>query len=120
MKNTLAFAALLLGYVLGVVVQLPLLVTQQVLLFRGLAGGEPMDAQAVMARLGWLAVPSQMLATLVQMGVKLYAAFGMTLLYFDVRRRREGDDLQEAIARLAGAAPGFIPPGGQAPKDPAS
>jgi hypothetical protein len=44
---------------------------------------------------------------LAQVAVQLYVCFGLVLHYFDVRNRKEGGDLEAAIAGLVpGAAPG--------------
>ena len=53
-----------------------------------------------MARLTWFQVPSQILAMLTSTAVHLYVCFGLALLYVDVKRRREGVDLEAAVARL--------------------
>lgn len=98
----LTFTGYMLAYAVSFVIQLPVMVLQQVLMFRSMpAGGEP-DPQAF-ARLFWLQVPATVLGTAVQMLMQLYICFGVVLLYFDLRRRREGMDLEAAIAELPGA-----------------
>lgn len=99
------FVGMLIGYAVSMVVQLPLAILQQVMLFRGMAGGEKADPMAVMASLTWLQVPTNALATLAQVAVHLYVSFGLALLYFDVRRRKEGRDLEQAAEALAQRAP---------------
>jgi hypothetical protein len=94
------FVGTLLGYVIGTLIQLPLVVVQQVLMLRETAGGRQADPPAVMARLMWLQVPSQILAMLTSTAVHLYVCFGLALLYVDVKRRREGVDLEAAVDRL--------------------
>lgn len=94
-------AGTLLGYGLSFAVQLPVLVVQQVLMARSIAAGQQLDPAQLMSRLVWLQVPSTFFGTLVQTAVYLYMAFGLALLYFDVRRRKEGADLEAAVARLA-------------------
>jgi hypothetical protein len=57
-----------------------------------------------------------MLGTLAQLLMQLYISFGLALLYFDLKLRREGDDLEAQIQQLA--QPGtFAPPpeGGTTP-----
>jgi len=94
------FVGTLLGYVIGTVVQLPMIVVQQVMMLRETAGGRQTDPGVLMAKLTWLQVPSQILAMLTSTAVHLYVCFGLALLYVDVKRRREGVDLEAAVARL--------------------
>jgi hypothetical protein len=98
-------AGMLLGYALTFVVQLPVIVVQQIMMFRSVAAGQPVDSLQIMARLTWLQVPSNFLGMLVQTAVYLYMSFGLTLLFFDLRRRKEGADLEAAVARLAERGP---------------
>ena len=101
----LLFVATVLSYAVNMMIQLPAMVLQQYLLFRDAAGGEAADPAAVMARLTWLQVPTQVLSVLVNTAVHLYMCFGLALLFMDVRRRKEGRDLEAAIARLAEPPP---------------
>ena len=54
----------------------------------------------------WLQAPSNMVGALAQTAVQLYIAFGLTLLYLDIRGRKEGFDLEAGIARLEGGPRG--------------
>lgn len=105
----IVFLGTLLGYVIGTLVQLPMIVVQQVMMLRETAGGRHTDPTAMMTRLTWLQVPSQILGVLTSTAVHLYVCFGLALLYVDVKRRREGVDLEAAVAQLVrshlGAAP---------------
>jgi hypothetical protein len=103
------FVGMLIGYAISMVVQMPLLIVQQVIMFRGVAGGEKTDPMALMASLTWLQVPTNALAMLGQVAVHLYVSFGISLLYFDVRRRKEGRDLESAVDSLAQRAPADSP-----------
>jgi hypothetical protein len=94
----------LLAYVVGLVVQLPLIVVQQVVMIRSAASGTRMDPSALMWTMLWLSVPTAILGGLARLAVGLYASFCTGLLFLDVRRRKEGGDLEGAIASL-GAAP---------------
>jgi hypothetical protein len=94
------FVGMLLGYVANFVVQLPVLAIQQFLMFRDLAGGHRMDPALMMRRLAWIQVPSTILGMLIHTAVYLYMSFGVALLFFDVKRRKEGLDLEVAIAHL--------------------
>ena len=42
-------------------------------------------------------MPAQFLSSLVRTAVYLYIGFGIALLFFDVRGRREGSDLRAEI-----------------------
>jgi hypothetical protein len=99
------FVGMLIGYAINMVVQMPLLILQQVMMFRGMAGGEKTDPMEVMATLTWLQVPTNALGMLAQVAVHLYVSFGLALLYFDVRRRKEGRDLEQAADALAQRSP---------------
>jgi hypothetical protein len=105
------FVGALLGYVVNMVVQMPFLVVQQVMMFRDVAAGNRPDPTAVMARLAWLQVPSQVLGMLVNVAIQLYVGFGLCLLFFDVKRRKEGLDLESAVARLVESRRGHPLPG---------
>jgi hypothetical protein len=90
----------MLGYMINLVFQLPLIVLQQILVFRDVAGGQRSDPAEMMARLTWLQVPTNMIGMLTNTAVHLYVCFGIALLFFDLKRRKEGLDLEAAIAAL--------------------
>lgn len=96
---------MILSYAVSLVVQMPLIVAQQFLVFREAASGAA-DPETLLydPRWLWLQVPSTAIGSLAQSAVVLYLSFGMALLYFDVRRRREGLDLEAALDELLGAA----------------
>lgn len=103
----------ILSYVASMVVQMPFVVAQQLLILReGIAGSDP--AAVFGGGLLWLQVPGALLGSLAQTVVVLYLSMGMALLYFDVRRRREGSDLEAAIDELLGRG-GAPPPAGPPP-----
>ena len=106
----IVFVGTLLGYVIGTVVQLPMIVVQQLMMLRETAGGRQTAPDVLMAKLTWLQVPSQILAMLTSTAVHLYVCFGLALLYVDVKRRREGVDLEAAVARLVRAHLGTAAP----------
>jgi hypothetical protein len=111
--GALFLIAWLISMVVGILIHLPFSIVQNVLVARRVASGMPADPAALTGMLLWLQVPSAFLSALVSMAVALYTSFGLSLLYFDIRRRKEGIDLEAAIARLAGkpetAMPGPIP-----------
>lgn len=102
------FLIFFLGYLLssavGLAVQLPFIVAQQILVFRAAAEGST-DPTAVMSTAMWLQVPGNMLNALVATAVQLYMAFALVLFYFDLRRRQEGLDLEAAIRQMRGPEP---------------
>lgn len=101
------FVGALIGYAVGMVIQLPVVVVQQVLLMRDVSAGKRPDPGELMAAMMWLNVPAQVLSWLAQTAVQLYVSFGLALLFFDVRHRKEGRDLDAAIDALAArGAPG--------------
>jgi hypothetical protein len=93
----------------GLFVGLPVMVIQQLLMWRGVAAGEPPDPAALVQKMMWIQVPANVLGSLANTAVAVYMAFGLTLLYFDLRGRREGQDLEAAIDDLAGPALGVAP-----------
>ncbi len=90
----------MLGYTINLLVQLPFIILQQLVMFRDVAGGQRPDPAQLMARMTWVQVPTQMLGALTNSAVYLYVSFGIALLFFDVRRRKEGLDLEAAVASL--------------------
>jgi hypothetical protein len=89
----------------GWLVQLPLSIAQNVMLFRGVAEGKSPDPTELLSKTIWFQIPSQFLGSLVSMAVAIYTSFGLVLLYLDVRRRKEGFDLEAAIERMATGTP---------------
>ena len=99
------FLGWILAYAVGMVVQLPLIITQQVLIFRSIAEGQTADPSAFMERFLWLQVPSNVLGVLAYTAVNLYTSICLVLLFLDIRRRKEGRDIEAALAEL-----GSVPP----------
>jgi hypothetical protein len=94
----------LIGWLVGLVVQLPFTAMKGVAMARDIAAGQPrgIPSGAVL----WAQVFSQMVGQLVSTAVNIYSSFGLVLLYLDVVRRKEGKDLASAIdARFGGAGP---------------
>jgi len=90
----------LLGYTINLLVQLPFMVFQQFVLMRDVAGGQKPDPAQMMARLTWFQVPTQILGMLTNTAVYLYICFGLALLFFDLKQRQEGLDVEAAVAGL--------------------
>jgi hypothetical protein len=101
------FVSLLISYLLGLLVALPFQLPMWIDMFRGLAKGE--DISQAVPRWVWLQVPGQFLNTLVSTAVYVYTSFGIGLLYFDTRGRREGTDLRSEIDVVFGAPPPELP-----------
>ena len=57
-----------------------------------------------------LQAPVNLVSTFLGVAVWLYASFGFTLLFHDLRRRKEGTDLERAIDRLEAARRPETPP----------
>lgn len=99
----------LVSYLLGLLVALPFQIPMWIDMFRRIAAGEePMEG---MGRWLWLQVPAQFLNSLVSSAVYLYMSFGIALLFFDTRGRKEGTDLRSEIETMfpAGPPPGELP-----------
>jgi hypothetical protein len=90
------------------VLQLPLVVVQMLVVMRKAASGE--DLPGWYSSFLWLQLPVRCLASLIISAVYLYSSFATALLFFDLRARREGDDLRRAIAAMTGARPEPPPP----------
>jgi hypothetical protein len=103
------FVGWLIGSAVGLFVGLPVMVIQQVLMWRGVAAGEPPDPAVLVQKMMWIQVPANVLGSLANTAVAVYMAFALTLLYFDLRGRREGQDLEAAIDELAGPPQGALP-----------
>jgi hypothetical protein len=97
----LFFLGYLLSAAVGMAVQLPFIVAQQILIFRAAAEGSS-DPSQVMSTAVWLQVPGNMLNALVTTAVQVYMSFALVLFYFDLRRRQEGGDLAAAIREMRG------------------
>jgi uncharacterized membrane protein len=90
------------------ILQLPLIVVQVLVFLRKAASGE--DLPGWFSGFLWLQLPLRCLASLIVSMVYLYSSFATALLFFDLRARREGDDLRRAIAGMTAARPEPPPP----------
>jgi hypothetical protein len=97
----------LISYLLGLLVALPFQIPMWVDMFRKAASGE--DTLQAMPRWLWLQVPAQFLNALVSTAVYLYMSFGIALLFFDTRGRKEGTDLRSEIDAVFGGPPPELP-----------
>lgn len=103
------FLILVIGYVLstavGLFIQLPFVVVQQVVVIRAAAEGQMADPAELMSRMALFQVPASFLNMLAVTAVQIYLAFTLSLFYFDLRRRQEGTDLEDAVRAMAGREP---------------
>lgn len=90
----------MLGYMVNFFIQLPLIAFQQFVVMREVAAGVKPDPGELMARMAWIQVPTTILGVLTNMAVHLYVCFGVALIFFDLKRRKEGLDLEAAVSRL--------------------
>jgi uncharacterized membrane protein len=115
------------------VLQLPLMLVQVLVVMRKAASGE--DLPGWYSSFLWLQLPLRCLASLIISAVYLYSSFAIALLFFDLRARREGDDLRRAIAGMTarpeppspppplpplGLPPSPLPPGPLPPLGPSA
>lgn len=99
---TKAFVLLLVTFLISTLVTLitsaPFQIAQQWIMLRDMGLADAASTPPTWAL--WLQVPGAVVGSFVSTGVGLYAGFGMALLFFDLRKRKEGLDLEEAIAAL--------------------
>jgi hypothetical protein len=101
--------AFFLAYLVNALVNLPFTILQGASMFRDVAATGRADPQSLIAGSLWIRLASAVLSSLVSTAVSVYTSFGVVLLYFDARRRKEGMDLEAAIASRLGAVPGVRP-----------
>ena len=97
----------LISMLVGFIASAPFQIAQQWSVLRDLGAAE---ASGPPEWTLWLQVPGAAVNAFVSTGVALYAGFGFTLLFFDVRRRKEGLDLEEAAAELERERSGWREP----------
>jgi hypothetical protein len=95
-----------ISYLVNLVLILPATVTHGLSVVRKMAAGE--DLQKSLSGFLWWQVPLVCLSSFTTSAVYVYASFALALLFFDLRARRDGDDLRLAIAGMAGTAPGNL------------
>jgi hypothetical protein len=98
----------LITYMAGLLVALPFQLPMFIDFWRDAVSGKE-DLEGTMARWIWLQVPAQFLSALVRTAIYLYTAFGIGLLFNDVRGRKEGVDLRSEIDVLFPAPPAGAP-----------
>lgn len=90
--------ASLISVLLSLATSMPFQIAQQWMTLReaGAVGGSGMPPLWVF----WIQVPAAILSAYVSTAAWLYAAFGLALLYFETRKRKEGIDIEEAMTAL--------------------
>lgn len=96
----LVMVAWLLSSAVNMLVQMPFALAQQIFLLRRASEGEAPDPAALMEGMAWFQIPGTALASLASAAVYLYINLGLALLFLDVRRRREGADLDAVLQEL--------------------
>ena len=105
----LFFVGGILSYALSTLISLPMMAIIAFAAFRAASSGQAGDADQAMQAVMWIQVPVQFASALVQIAVQVFVTMGMALLYFELRRRREGDDLVAAIDTVGAGAPPTAP-----------
>jgi hypothetical protein len=98
-------AGFLMQYAISILVSLPMIVLQQVLMFRSIAEGARPNPYSLMRSMMWVQVPTTVLQTLTQETIALYVSLTLSLLFFDLREQREGLALEAEIDGLVKAPP---------------
>ena len=98
-----AFGLIFIGYgissAISMVVQLPFMIYQQYYIWNETLSGRQVDPFSVTQELSWLQLPVQMVNVFAQLLGWFYWAIAAVVLYLEIRRRRDGRDLEVAIAR---------------------
>lgn len=87
----------LLSILLSLATSMPVQIAQQWMILRSAGSGA---GTLPPSWIFWVQVPASIVSSFISAAVALYASFGLTLLYFDTRRRKEGLDLEAAISAL--------------------
>lgn len=96
-----------ISLLIGSLIEVPVLALQGGTIVRRLAAGQNVQQ----AMVSWSQVPLRAAGAFLSTPVELFLSFALALLFFDLRARREGDDLSRAIAALsAGLAPPPVTP----------
>jgi hypothetical protein len=99
-----AFVLVMVAYVLAsavsMVVQMPFALMQQLFLIRRASEGQAPDPAALLEAMAWFQIPGTALGALSTAAVYLYINLGVALLFLDVRKRREGADLEAELHAL--------------------
>jgi hypothetical protein len=96
----LVMVAWVLASAVSMVVQMPFALMQQIFLIRQASEGQAPDPAALLQSMVWFQIPGTALGALSTAAVYLYINLGVALLFLDVRKRREGADLEAELQAL--------------------
>lgn len=85
---------------LSTAVQLPASLAQQWAMFRQLGEETATPAAETMMTVQWFQIPLSFVSGAITAAAGLYTGFGLALLFFDVRKRKEGGDIEAAMDRI--------------------
>jgi hypothetical protein len=97
-----------ISWMVSLLVSVPFAAPVWIDAFRKAAAGQEPDPSAYL----WLQVVGQFVGAIASSAVYLYVSFGISLLFFDTRGRKEGTDLAAAIDSMAAPPPPPLPPSG--------
>jgi hypothetical protein len=101
----ISVAAAIISQAASMLVSLPMLIAMGIAAIHGIVSGAKAEQmETLMQGAMWLQVPTQFFASLVQTAVQMFSLTAISILYFELRRRMEGDDLERAVAGV-GVAP---------------
>lgn len=109
------FAGWAIATALSTAVQLPFIVLQQFLLVRDLIQGQSADIARTMSQQIWIQLPAQVLAAFATVIGWQYVAFATCRLFLEIRRRREGQDIELALVMIEARRGGAGAVGSAAP-----
>lgn len=85
---------------IGMVVQLPLMLVQQYYIWNETLSGRQVDIVELTDRMSLIQIPAQMINVFAQLLGWFYWSIAAVALYREIRRRREGGDLEAAIPQI--------------------
>lgn len=102
----LLFVGYAISATVGMAVQLPFMIYQQYYIWDQTLSGQPPDMFQLTEDLSYIQMPVQAINVFAQTFGSFYWAVGAMVLYLELRRRREGQDLEAAIPRILGSQDG--------------
>ena len=102
----LLFVGYAISATVGMAVQLPFMIYQQYYIWDQTLSGQPPDMLRLTEELSYIQMPVQVVNVFAQTFGSFYWAVGAMVLYLELRRRREGQDIEAAIPRILGSQDG--------------
>lgn len=96
----LLFVGWAISTAIGMVVQLPFMIYQQYYIWSETLSGRQIDMVELTEKLSPIQIPVQMVNVFSQLLGWFYWAIAAVALYLEIRRRREGQDLETAIPQI--------------------